>query len=252
MGGVKNRDISHFGFHSHLLRLISHTLTSIELAWLLDDTLLAFLGRSRLLGTESAIVALSAHGILLAFHPDLISVPVQMGHQATCCIIDISLGVEASGHLEELWLRVMPSLLPIRLNAMTAYLNVSRRVRRTVIGVVNIGTCGSIGALAPLVVLLLDRPSCLINKHTDAPFPDSLLVRERHFTHARSATHLALIEVMVLCLHHGLLEGRITILEHLLLDHVLVQHLVVKLEWFLVNQLIVQAFSISWLDDVAL
>ena len=49
-----------------------------------------------------------------------------------------------------------------------------------------------------------------------------------------------------------LLQQLVTLLVHLLFDDVLAQDLIVEFQRLLINQLVVQAFSIGWLHDIAL
>ena len=54
---------------------------------------------------------------------------------------------------------------------------------------------------------------------------------------------------VVIALHHCL---HVETLKDLLLNDVLVQNLVIEIQWLFVNQLVVEAFAISWLHDVTL
>ena len=48
------------------------------------------------------------------------------------------------------------------------------------------------------------------------------------------------------------LQQLVSLLVHLLLDDVLAQDLIVEFQRLLINQLVVQAFSIGWLHDITL
>ena len=49
-----------------------------------------------------------------------------------------------------------------------------------------------------------------------------------------------------------MLEGLLLILVDLLLNDVLLQHLVIELERFLLDEVVIEAFAVSWLDNVTL
>jgi len=66
-----------------------------------------------------------------------------------------------------------------------------------------------------------------------------------------SARHLAHIVSFSLVLWR-LIKQVFSLLKHLLLNDILVKYLVIELQWFLINQLIVEAFAIGRLYNVAL
>ena len=92
----------------------------------------------------------------------------------------------------------------------------------------------------------------LVNENAHTAFANSLLVGQGNLGHAGSARHFRHIGISVSVLHHGLLEGLISVLVDLFLDHVLLQHLVVELEWLLVDEFVVETLAIGRLNDVTL
>ena len=99
--------------------------------------------------------------------------------------------------------------------------------------------------------MLLDCPAALIDEDTNATLAYGLLVRKRYLAHSGPAARLTLVKILGL-LHHGLLKNLVPILVYLLLDDVLGEYLIVEFQRLFVNQLVVEAFAISWLDNVAL
>lgn len=91
----------------------------------------------------------------------------------------------------------------------------------------------------------------LVDEDADSALADSLLVGEGHFGGAWPSRDLAHVRVAVL-LRHGLLQRVIVIFVDLLLDDVLVEHLIVELQRFLVDQLIVKAFAVGRFHNVTL
>ena len=49
-----------------------------------------------------------------------------------------------------------------------------------------------------------------------------------------------------------MLEGLLLILIDLLLNDVLLQYLVIELKWFLLNEVVIKALAVGWLNDIAL
>ena len=118
---------------------------------------------------------------------------------------------------------------------------------------VSILTCAPIRRLASshLVVLGNVTPT-LVDEDSNTSLADGLLIRERHISEAcRSLRHTANV-VIALCVHHGLTKDLVAILEDLLLNDVLLKHLIVELERLLVDQLVIETFAVSWLNDVTL
>ena len=112
------------------------------------------------------------------------------------------------------------------------------------------------GHASPVVVLLFDVTATLIYKHSDSALSNALLVLQRSILHAPrylveiiSDLLRSLIVVEPVCV---LLQQLVSLLVHLLLDDVLAQDLIVEFQRLLINQLVVQALSISWLHDIAL
>ena len=99
--------------------------------------------------------------------------------------------------------------------------------------------------------MLFNRPAALIDEDTNATFAYALLVRKWDLAHSGPAARLTLVKILGL-FHHGLLKNLVPILVYLLLDDILGEHLIVELQRLLVDQLVVEAFAISWLDNVTL
>lgn len=112
------------------------------------------------------------------------------------------------------------------------------------------------GHASPVVVLLFDVTATLIYKHSDSALADALLVLQRCILHAPRYLIKIISDLLrrliVVEPFSILLQQLVSLLVHLLLDDVLAKDLIVEFQRLLINQLIVQAFSIGWLYDIAL
>jgi len=94
-------------------------------------------------------------------------------------------------------------------------------------------------------------PSALVHEDSHASLSNGLLVAQGDLSATGSACLSAHVRIVIL-VHHALLERQFFVLVDLLLDDVLVEDLIVKLQRLFVDQLVVQAFAVSWLNDVRL
>ena len=92
----------------------------------------------------------------------------------------------------------------------------------------------------------------LVDEDSNTSLADGLLIRERHVSEARRSLRHAANVVIAFCVHHGLTEDLVAILEDLLFNDVLLKHLIVELERLLVDKLVIETFAVSWLNDVTL
>ena len=98
------------------------------------------------------------------------------------------------------------------------------------------------------LVLLFDLTTTHIVRHSNSSLASRLLVRERNVFHSWHTRHLASVGIP----NHWLLVGLLSILEYFLFDNFLFKNLIIKLQRPRFDQIIVEAFSISWLNDIAL
>jgi len=94
------------------------------------------------------------------------------------------------------------------------------------------------------LVLLINVATTFINKDSNSSLTDALLVFERrvlstsrHFAHIVSIFHYASLNIMLVVWRF--LKHVISFLKYFLLDDVLVEHLVVEVERFLVDEIVV-------------